>query len=468
MPVVCRLVANLQKSQGGDESPHSEMPSNLRCLALQLLVAVLAVGGPAAADDWPHWRGPQRNDVTKEPSHFRGGDWLPRQPAWGRSFGVGSTSPIVADGKLYVMGHDARRDDGRRDNVYCVDAATGKDIWKVAYESPAYGRHSDGDKGFYAGPCSTPELDLSTSYLYTLGIDGDLHCWNTRQAGRKVWGLNLYQRYAAPMRPRVGRSGRRDYGYTSSPLVHGETLIVEVGATDAKGPGGSLVGFDKRTGRQLWASEAKDPAGHNGGPLPITVEGVPCVAVLNHAGLLVVRLDAGREGRTVARHPWVTSFANNIASPTVHDDSVLVTSGYNQQKICRLRITLAGATKVWETDLHSKVCSPVVYNGHVYWAWQDLYCLDWETGKLRWQHQGGFSDPGSCLVTGDGRLIVWAGAGRLLLAETADRAPREPKILAQRDGLFGHDVWPHVVLADGRLYCKDKQGNVKCFGLKSK
>jgi outer membrane protein assembly factor BamB len=357
------------------------------------------------------------------------------------------------------MGHD-----GRRDNVFCVDAASGKDVWKASYAAPAYGRHSDGDKSFYAGPCSTPEFDGETGYLYTLGIDGDLSCWNTRDGGR-VWGLNLYERYAAPMRPRVGRSGRRDYGYTSSPLVHGEMLIVEVGAVDAGRSGGNLVGFDKRTGRQLWSAEAKDPAGHNGGPVPIRVEGVPCVAVLNHAGLLVVRLDAGREGRTVARHPWVTSFANNIASPTVEGDNVLITSGYNQQKICRLKITLAGATKVWESERFSKVCSPVVYNGHVYWAWQDLYCLDWQTGKLRWQHRGGFSDPGSCLVTGDGRLIVLGGTGRLLLAETADRAPREPKILAQRDGLFGHDVWPHVVLADGRLYCKDKQGNVKCFVL---
>ncbi len=436
----------------------------LRDFALRWAVGVLAVSGLTMADDWPHWRGPSRNGTIKEPSHFSGGDWLPRQPAWSRSLGVGSTSPLVAAGKLYVMGHD-----GRRDNVYCVDAASGKDVWKASYDSPAYGRHSDGDKGFYAGPCSTPEFDESTGFLYTLGIDGELNCWSTRDAGRQVWGLNLYQRYAVPMRPRVGRSGRRDYGYTSSPLVHGDTLIVEVGAVDAKGLGGNLVGnlvgFAKRTGRQLWASEAKDPAGHNGGPVPITVEGVPCAAVLNHAGLLVVRLDAGREGRTVARYPWLTSFANNIASPTVHENSVLVTSGYNQDKICRLKITLSGATKVWENELHSKVCSPVVYNGHVYWAWQDLYCLDWETGKLRWQRKSGFSDPGSCLVTGDGRLIVFAATGRLLLAETADRAPREPKILAQRDGLFGHDVWPHVVLADGRLFCKDKQGNVKCFEL---
>ena len=434
-------------------------------LALPWSVITLVLTGLATADDWPHWRGPARNDTVRESSHFAGGEWLPREPAWGRNFGVGCGSPIVVGGKLYVMGRDATDRGGQRDNVYCVDAATGKDLWKASYDCPLYGRHSDGDKGLYAGPCSTPEFDEPTGYLYTLSIDGDLHGWDTRTEGRKVWGLNLYERYAVPMRPRVGRSGHRDYGYTSSPLVHGDMLIVEVGATDAKRAGGNLVGFDKRTGKQLWSSEANDPAGHNGGPVPITVEGVPCVAVLNHAGLLVARLDAGREGRTVARYPWVTSFANNIASPTVHEDSVLITSGYNQQKICRLKITLASVTKVWENDLHSKVCSPIVYNGHVYWVWQSLYCLDWETGKLRWQQRGQFSDPGSCIVTGDGRLIVWAGTGRLLLAETADRAPREPKILAQRDGLFRHDAWPHVVLADGRLFCKDKQGNAKCFVL---
>jgi outer membrane protein assembly factor BamB len=416
----------------------------------------LCIASGAWADDWHHWRGPNRNGVIKESSHFSGGDWLPRQPAWSRGFGIGCTSPLVVAGKLYAMGHD-----GRRDNVYCVEAATGKDVWKVGYASPAYGRHSDGDKGFYAGPCSTPEFDEETGYLYTLGIDGDLNCWDTRAAGRQVWSLNLYKQYTAPMRPRVGRSGRRDYGYTSSPLVLGDTLIVEVGA-----PEGNLMGFEKRTGRRLWASQAKDPAGHNGGPTPITVEGVACVAVLNHAGLLVVRLDKGRQGHTVAQHPWVTSFANNIASPTVHGDSVLITSGYNQEKICRLKITLAGATKVWESEVHSKVCSPVVYKGHVYWVWQNLYCLDWQTGKLVWQRRGQFSDPGSCLVTGDGRLVAMANAGRLLLAETAERAASDAKVLAEHGGLFRQDAWPHVVLADGRLFCKDKQGNIKCFALK--
>ena len=419
-------------------------------------VAVTAVTADAHAGDWPHWRGPDRNDVVKEPSHYHGGTWLPDKPAWSGKFGLGTTSPIVVDGTLYIMGSDRKND-----TLFAVDAATGKTTWEVSYPSRLYGRNATGDQGFYAGPCSTPEFDAATGYIYTLGIDGHLMCWDTRSRGRKVWEINLYDRYDAPRRPRVRRSGQRDYGYTTSPLVHGEMLVVEVGAK-----AGNLIGFAKRSGKQLWASEEKDPAGHNGGPVSITVEGVPCAAVLSHNGLLVVRLDRGREGKTVAKYPWLTDWANNIVTPTVKDNFVLLTSGYNFQAMCKVRITLAGATKVWQTDVFSKVCSPVVYNGHIYWAWRDLYCLDWETGKEKWRYRGNYSDPGSCIVTGDGRLILWAKNGRLALAETADRAPTQPRILEQHGDLFRQDAWPHVVLADGRLFCKDRSGEVKCFVLR--
>ena len=157
--------------------------------------------------------------------------------------------------------------------------------------------------------------------------------------------------------------------------------------------------------------------------------------------------------------------AKGIATPTVHGSFVLITSGYNQAALCKLKITLKGAEKAWQVDAYSKVCSPIVHNGRVYWVWRDLYCLDWETGKVVWRQRGSYSDAGSCIVTSDDRLIVWAKSGRLLLAETAARAPRQPKILAQRDRIFRHDVWPHVVLSKGRLYCKDKLGNLKCFKL---
>lgn len=243
-------------------------------------------------------------------------------------------------------------------------------------------------------------------------------------------------------------------------MIRDDWVIVEVGAS-----AGNLVAFDKRTGQQRWTSEANDPAGHTGGPVPIEIEGTPCIAVHTFDGLLVIRLDDGRRGKTVATYPWETSFANNIATPAVHENNLVMTSSYNHQKMTRLRITLEhGAERVWEQDEASKVCSPVIHDSHVYWAWRTMTCLDFETGKVQWQG-GRFGDAGSCIVTADDRLIVWASRGDLHLVESARRSPDQYKALASRKQLGRSDAWPHVVLADGRLYCKDATGYLICFEL---
>jgi outer membrane protein assembly factor BamB len=348
-----------------------------------------------------------------------------------------------------------------QDSVQCLDAGTGKAVWAVSYPSPQYGRHAIGDQNFYAGPSATPEYDSGTGYLYTLGADGDLNCWDTRKEGRKVWGLNLYERFGVGRRPQAThRLGTiRDYGYTSAPLVQGDWVIVEVGSEQ-----GNLMAFSRRTGERAWVSESKTPAGHSGGPVPITVEGVPCVAVLTMRNLLVARLDKGNEGKTLAEYEWTTDFDANIASPTVVGDNVVITSAYNRQAISRVKVTLQGATKVWQQSRHARVCSPVVYHGCVYFAGSGLQCLDWETGEVKWDG-GRFGDASSCVVTGDGRIIVWANDGDLALAESADRSPTEYRELAFKKSMGGSEAWPHVVVAEGRVYCKDRAGSLKCFPL---
>ena len=293
----------------------------------------------------------------------------------------------------------------------------GRERWRQEYPSPRYGRLAEGDQGLYSGATSTPEFDAQTGFLITLGIDGDLRAWNTQGDGQLVWKRQLYEEFDVPKRPRVGRSGHRDYGFTSSPLVLGDWVIVEVGATT-----GNLIALDRRTGETRWQSQNKSPAGHNGGPVPITVEGVACVAIHTFDGLHVARLDRGREGETVATYPWKTDFANNIASLTVAGDSVLMTSHYNQERTARLKVSLRGASVLWEAKVASKVCSPVVLGEHVYFAWEQVHCLDFATGKLLWRGER-TGDPGSCLGTSDGRLIVWCGSGKLLLVDSAARSP---------------------------------------------
>lgn len=417
------------------------------------LILLMSLGCLAA--DWPHWRGPNRDGTTTEHSGWRGGKWLSEKPAWSVQVGEGCTSPIIIGDKLYTLGWHAGMD-----HVQCLDTATGKQLWTVNYPCPRHARHATGDQDAYSGPTATPEYDPATGYLYTLSADGDLNCWDTRANGRCVWGLNLYEKYRVPRRPEVGQAGsRRDYGYVTAPLVHGELLIVAVGAKD-----GNLIAFDKRNGEPRWSSENKDPAGHCGGLSPMTVQGIPCLAVLTTRHLFVARLDAGHEGKTLAQYEWVTDFSNNIASPAVQDNFVLITSAYNHESMCKLEITPGKARKVWEHPHPSGDCTPIISGGHVYWAWGKMHCRDFASGQLKWSG-GNFGSPGSCIRTADGKLIVWGGHGRLALVEPAEKSPTRYQELARLDRVGPALSWPHVALASGMLYCKDRDGHLKAFRL---
>src|SRR5262245_46042147 len=297
----------------------------LICVSLLLLNP-----SSSGAADWPHWRGPNRDGTSPESSGFDAGGWKNMVPAWRVNVGRGCSAPLVVASKIYSIGWNAGKD-----IVSCRDAATGKEIWSQGYISPQYGRKALGDQNQYGGPSSTPEFDAATDFLYTLSADGDLNCWDTKRQGKNVWRLSLHQHYRVAQRPQVGNSGHRDYGFTTAPLIVGDHLLVEAGAAE-----GTVIAFDKRSGKEAWRSELAEPAGHTGGLVPMTIEKVPCVALLTHFHLAVLRLDRGLEGKTVARYPWVTEFANTIPTPAVHGPYVLITSAYNQMKMCKLRITL--------------------------------------------------------------------------------------------------------------------------------
>ena len=409
-----------------------------------LLVMCYLSVGRVTAGDFPHWRGPTRNGIVTEPSGWDGKAW-PLTVAWKAEVGEGNSSPIAVGDTVYLMGY---RD--KSDTLFALAADTGKVRWKQTYPAPKYGRNAVGDQSLFSGPSSTPEYDPATKLLYTLSCDGSLRCWDTTAEGKSVWKVELHESFKIPRRPRVTGSQQRDYGFTSSPLVMGDRVIVEVGAKE-----GTVIAFDKKTGKVAWKSAATDPAGHNGGPVPITVGGVPCVAVLHHFGLLVCRTDDANAGKTVATWPWETAFSNNIATPTVVGDQILITSNYNFKKVIRLSITLDGAKKVWEQPYSSKVCSPVVHKGRVYWAWRTLVCLDWETGKLQWDKPG-YTDAGSCLITADDRLVAYFGKGQLSLIDLSAKG----KPLAEHQALGQETAWPHVLLHAGKYVCRDRAGRV--------
>lgn len=429
---------------------------------LPRVLAVLSMGLPIVAGagaDWPHWLGAGRNGLSAEHSRFRAAPWPAARPTWRTTVGEGASSPLAAGGRVYTIGWA-----NNRDTVTCLDAATGAVVWQQHYPAPRYGRHATGDQGFYGGATATPELDLRSGYLYTLSADGDLHCWDTRAGGRRVWGFNLTQRYGVRQRTQVTRraASLRDYGYTAAPLLLGNALLVEAGAPD-----GHVMAFDPRTGDRLWASASREQAGHAGGMAPITISGQQCIAVLGLRKLIVMAVEsdgAAPPGRTVAEYSWEVDYGNCIPTPAVEGQHVLLTSAHNLRRMVKLHIAPGAAQPVWEQNVYSAVCTPVIHRGSVYWASQGLQCADLATGKLRWEG-GRFGQASSCLVTADGRVVVWSNEGDLALVEGAERSPGEYRELSLLPRLFHSEAWPQVVLAEGRLFCRARDGNLACFAL---
>jgi outer membrane protein assembly factor BamB len=421
---------------------------------------VIAAG--AAASDWPQWRGPNREDISPERSGWPGG-WPPKR-LWDRNVGAGCTSPILAGGRLYVLGWTGQGRAAGADTLYCLDARTGRQLWTQSCPAPYHARLATGDEGAYGGPSSTPTLDPATGHLYTLSLDGDLRCWDTARDGRPVWGKNLYDEFKVGQRPDAGR-GRRDYGFPSSPLIRGDSLVVEVGAPGraAAKPGGTVVAFDRKTGTRRWVSEYDRPAGHSGGPVLMQVAGRDCLVTLALGHLVVMRADPGHEGRTLAAVKWQTDFANNIPTPAVSGPRIVVSSAYNVSRTALLEVTPAGVREVWHTKDHSKVSSPVIYKGRVFLADGDLKCLDLATGRTMWR--GPNVGHGSCLVTaGDERLLVF-GQGRLLLFEALPAGGRATE-LSRVEKVVPSTCYPHVALSGGLIACKDRQGNLVCFSVR--
>ncbi len=164
----------------------------------------------------------------------------------------------------------------------------------------------------------------------------------------------------------------------------------------------------------------------------------------------------------VASFEWKTDFSNTIAGIAVAGRDVLISSRYNQMSMARVQLDLEnGAREVWRNRYPTGVCTPVIHGGKIYFANKGVFCVDFASGDLDWAG-GKVDDAGSCLVTGDNRLVVWANGGDLSLFETAERSPDRCLELGNLPDLFTDMAWPHVVLAEGRLFLKTLSGDLAC------
>jgi outer membrane protein assembly factor BamB len=184
---------------------------------------------PRPGTPWTRYAGPTQD--FKVPDHGLADEWSRGGPRrlWSRKLGPGYSGIVVQEDRLYTM---YRADP--EEVVVCLDAPTGETLWEYRYRSSPVEGHdpSHGD-----GPNSTPLL--TDGRLCTIGVAGILHCLDA-DTGEVRWSRDLW----------AGLGGTfLDFGYSSSPIPYGDTIIVLVGGRDR-----GAVAFDKRDGSIVWES----------------------------------------------------------------------------------------------------------------------------------------------------------------------------------------------------------------------
>ena len=387
------------------------------------VLSLSAVVSNRALDDWPQWRGKNRDGISAERGLLK--SWPQGGPplAW-RTTGAGEgySSFSTANGRLYTMG--AR---GGTEYVMAFDAASGKKLWEQAT-----GRRFSNDQG--DGPRGTPVAD--GTQLYALGASGDLVSLESA-TGKVAWKVNVLQKF--------GGSNIR-WGLSESPLVLSDRILVNAG-----GSGASIVALKKTDGSELWRS-GSDESGYSSA-VTNTVGGIP--QAIFFTASRAVGVDT-RDGRQLWNYSRVSNRTANIATPIVRGNYVFLSSDYGTGAAL-LELTANGkgvnVREVYFTnEMRNHHASSILVGDHLYgFSSAILTAMKFDTGAVAWKDR---SVGKGSMVFADERLYLFSERGVVGLAEASPAGYREHGRFQLQTG--SSPTWSHPVVANGKLFLRDQ------------
>ncbi len=389
------------------------------------------------AADWPNWRGPDRNGISQEIGWSH--DWPGEGPRviWRVNVGTGFSSMAVADGKVYTMGNTGgkhlKKKELQEDIVYCFDAESGKPVWQFKYKQPLDPKYYEG------GTSATPTLHGGR--VYTISKRGIVHCLNAFD-GKRLWRRDLVKEHSLEL---------PTWGLAGSPRPYGDLLLLNAGTHGIalKLSDGSLA-WSTGTGKAAYST-----------PVIFKSGGRDRMGVFGEKTFAVVDV---LTGEVIWTDSWKAAYDENIADPLVIGDRLFVSSSHGKR--CSLfRIEKDGLTELWRNkNMLSWMGTPVFWKGHLYGIHaksKSLRCTELETGEEQWSKEG-FGQ--GQLMMADGKLIVIAEDGRLIIAEATPDGYRE----TASTQLMDEKCWTVPVLSNGRIYVRDAAGNMACVDVNGK
>ncbi|HYE17895.1 MAG TPA: PQQ-binding-like beta-propeller repeat protein [Tepidisphaeraceae bacterium] len=427
------------------------------------LFALLALATAARADDWPAFRGPARDGVSREAG-------LPK--AWPKdgpplrwsidTLGHGYSGPAVVGDRLYVSA--ARRDD---EFLIALDLTANppKELWATKI-GPTFTWKGN---SWNRGPSATPTVHDGA--VYALGGFGDLVSADAA-TGKERWRTNLPKDLGGEVNPIGGgleEPTALGWGYAHAPLVDGDHVICVPG-----GPRGLLAALDRKTGKPAWRSADANDRAPYASPVLATLAGVRQIVQVTNAGLAGFDPATGKRLWAYARQPAYDDVV--VAAPVIWGDLVFSSVGFGQGCDC-VRVTAAAAggalkaEKVYSNKaVQNRDGGLVVIDGNAYGHSENRgwVCVELATGTVKWSDK---DELGRGSVTAAGGVLYCAAekGGAIALVEATPAGRKEtgrltlPRESNQRPSSGG--LWTHPVVANGRLYIRDQE-SLYCYDLK--
>jgi len=392
-----------------------------------IILALLFIAQPGAhaeGYDWPQFRGMHRDGVSPETGlNFAWADSGPKE-VWRRPLGDGYSAISVVGDRLYTM-YAADHEGAPTEFAAAFDAATGDELWRVALGARK-------DTEFGNGPSSTPSVDGDT--VYVLASEGEFAALATAD-GAVRWQMNLTEAFGSEV---------PTFGFSTSPLVDGDLLLVEGGGKEGK----SYAGLDKKSGKVKWTL-GETPAGYNS-PLLVNMNGMKRYVYVVQGKLMCI----DEKGKEIWSHEWPQGETH--AMPIFVPPNKIYASGAEGVGAQLLSVKESGkkaeVAEVWKNNfMRNHFSSAILHENHIYgFDNATLKSVAVEDSKMAWGKRG--LGKGS-LIFAEGHLLVLSDRGKLLAVEATPDGYVEKSSVQALDGL----CWTAPTLANGRLYLRNHE-----------
>jgi outer membrane protein assembly factor BamB len=392
------------------------------------ILAALLCSSIAVADDWPQFRGPSGTGIGAGPGAPV--EWGPgKNIRWRTPIdGTGSSSPIVSRGRVFVT---AATEKGRKRSLLCLDRKSGVLLWTRTVDSPEEPTQQDNP---YCG--STPCADGDRVVVWH--SSAGLHCYDFE--GKPVWSRDF---------------GKVDHmwGYGSSPILHGDLVILNVGPGDQT----FLVALNRKTGDVVWKAEegggkSKEWIGSWCTPRIVRVDGKDQVLVAwpNH-----VKTYEPATGKELWR---CEGLGKLVYADVAVDGGIGVATGEDEGGNS-IGFKLGGAL-LWSNPRPLEVGTGMIVDGHLWTADNNgvLRCTEVATGKRALESRLPGGAAWSSIVSSGGRLYVTTRSGDTVVF-LPDRKEFKPLAVNK----LGETTNATPAISDGEIFLRTSK-SVVCVG----